>query len=158
MNLFLFLFSYIMTLSGFFLGKSTKEEHEEIKKYVRYCIFSLIIIYYIIFFYFLSIKIISSLIIVLSIVLFFTFLYSIKKNKEELLIIHNLVLFSYSFVILEKLEYIAYVLLLVFAIFFQKSLREFDIKEEIYSFSILIILILFFYLIISESLSISFGF
>ena len=52
MNIILYFFSYAFTLFGFLLGKSTLEEHSEIKKYIMYLIETLKVLFFGVLFYF----------------------------------------------------------------------------------------------------------
>ena len=87
---YFYIFSYILTLSGFLLGKSTKEEHKEIREYVKIAIYFLALISYIALGFsiiFRGLSILAYLIFILGTLLFY---FSLKnKDLEDL---HDIIL------------------------------------------------------------------
>ena len=124
-----FFFSYILSYFGFLLGKATDEEHEEIKNYVNYFIDLLTFITYVIMFYYFF----REAYVMFLFILLLAFRIYYKRNNL-MIIIHNLILYSFTFTFLNKFQfeavYIALIPLLI--IIFNKSFDKFHLKKEIY--------------------------
>lgn len=145
MNFFILYFSsFIISLSGFLLGKSTLEEHKEIKKIVFIFNDILRIIVLIILIYFTYntkyIYIISILVLI--------YIFSLKLKILRELIDIILLGFSLSFFYkIGDLTNIYYSLIPLFIIIIDNSFKKFNLKEFIYSFIIYLIIFILFSLI-----------
>ena len=136
MGPFLFLLSsYVLTLLGFLLGKSTFEEHKEVKEFARWTAFVFIVLFYA-FLLYISYGVWQLYVFV---ALAFVFLFGwFEFNLIEHL--HNVVLLVLGLVFLRGSEFGVYpVLALVFAMILINSFKEFDVREEVYSFVLMCI-------------------
>lgn len=143
-NLFISYFiSYILTLSGYLLGKSTTEEHKEIKKFILIARDSLILIFYI-----LLLLIFHDSLWSIYFIILFIFFFVGKNYKDEIKEFHEIISFS-SFILLEniKSEYSYIIIILIWALILEKSLEKFVLKKEIYSLVVLAIVYFIFSLI-----------
>jgi len=134
MNIILYFFSYAFTLLGFLLGKSTLEEHAEIKKYVMYIIETLKVLFLFVVFYISKTN--TSLLIVLCL---FCFYIGVKYfDDTDFNNFFNILFLGVSFILISinSIKEIYLILILIFAIFLEKSFAKFNYKEEIYSFVI----------------------
>lgn len=135
---FLYFFSYILTLSGFLLGKSTKEEHKEIKKYIlNYYTKIILSIFYIISIGLFYNQIMISFLIGLIFILHISF-----WTKKNLLALFNIISLSILFLIYYylKIDYLSLILILIGVILIINSFKKFKLKEILYEISIYIIL------------------
>jgi hypothetical protein len=138
--IFLYLFSYVLSLTGYLLGKAAHEELRELKTPVKYIINILIVIFYGVLTYLIGL----DYYLIFFVVLFFIFLFSLKiKIFVEF---HDLLLFAITFILMftlfPKLVYLS--LIPVIILFYRKSFEKFDIKKELYSFFIVILIYIFF--------------
>lgn len=146
MNFVLFyLFSFILTQVGFLLGKSTKEEHKEIKGFVSHIIEILVFFVYVFAFYFLVFVGKFSLF-GLYLALFSFFLYCFR-TKSKLLYEHNVLFFGLLFNTFYGSVYVFLVLFLIFAMVMESSFREFNFKIFLLEFILLCVIAIVFSLL-----------
>lgn len=144
-----YFFTYILTLCGFLLGNSTKEEHKEIKTRVLFFSILLLIVFYILFIKtfwgkWLLISTISLIMILFMIAKYILKSEDMKEFYYIALLASSLIAFWNYF----ELE-IYYVLLIVVSMMFDKSMKKFILRKEVYSF-IIFGLIYFFYFLITK--------
>lgn len=149
LNLFLYFFSFLFGQLGFLLGNITKEEHNEISKFVDYCVNILIIIFYGFMLYLFSY---NFIILNIYIILLISHIIILYKNKNSLEEIFNVFLLSISFILLFiTSKNIYFIILLIFVLFLKNSFKKYNKKKEIKLFiiylTILIIYFLFDYLL-----------
>jgi len=127
---FIYFFTYILTLSGFLLGKSTTDEHKEIKKYILKYYTKIIIS----LFYMISIGLFyEQTLITILISILFIFHISFWKKKD---ILHFMNIISLGILLpiyyYLKLEYVYIVLILICVIIAINSFKKFNRKEIAY--------------------------
>ncbi|MDA3855987.1 MAG: hypothetical protein PF569_07000 [Candidatus Woesearchaeota archaeon] len=124
---------------GFLLGKSTKEEHDEIKRYVLILSNLLKVIFYGVLFYFsLSLNIIY-----LFFALFLLYVLSLTLKNKDTMKFHDIVLLGFSFLFLQN-NGLFLLIIFIASLVFENSFIEFDVKEEIYSFVLYVIVYVLF--------------
>lgn len=138
-----FFLSYILTLSGYLLGKSTKEEHSEIKSKILFFRDVLVYVFYLSMFYVFR----DSVWIFFIIILLFLFLLG-RYVRKEIKEFHDIAVFS-ALILLFNLEFehLYLFILIVWTLILEKSLENFIIKKEIYSLVALAIIYFIFSLI-----------
>lgn len=142
MNIALVYFiSYLLSYLGYFLGNSTKEEHEEIKKYA--ILFSNILLF--IFFGFSIYFLLGSWYILIPFSLLLLKLLSIVK-KKYLQEVSDVLTFSLGFFIVFWFfsEYSYLFLLVMFYLLIKRSFESFHFKRDLYEFITMIILFTIF--------------
>ena len=143
MNLFItFFISYFLTYLGFFLGKVTKYEHEEVESKTKLIIKGIILIFYSYLMFLFEPDLVMILLPLLVIYIFA----SIKKI-DTIIYIHNILLYSlvyfyYSFNISQKFFLI---LIPLFVLFLENSFIKFNLKREIFGTCMLIFISIFYY-------------
>lgn len=127
----IFYITYFLSYFGFLLGKSTEEEHKEIKKFINYIVDVLLIITYAALIYtFKTNLFIISTIIVLIILKFIS-----KYHKKYFLDLHNVGLLSITLISFYKNLYIDevyFTILPLLVLIFDNSFHKFNIKIELY--------------------------
>ena len=136
--------SYILTLCGYLLGRATKEEHKEIKKYVNYAIDIIIVVTYISLFYVFRDNLLYIFILcILAILKMVSAFYKKYLNN-----IHNIGLFAVTLILCYKNSYfdeIYLALLPMLVLIFENSFHKFKIEEEIYKIIIATIFLILLY-------------
>lgn len=127
--------SYFLLYFGFLLGKSTQEEHNEIKRYVLVVSNFLKFIFYGVLFYFS----IGFNILYLFLLLFVLYVLSLAVKNDDAMKFHDIFLFGISFLFLEG-NVLFFLIFLIAALVFENSFRKFEIKEEIYSIVLYLII------------------
>ncbi|MCA9495353.1 MAG: hypothetical protein KC589_00275 [Nanoarchaeota archaeon] len=129
-TLYLYFLTYLLTLSGFLLGKATKEEHDEIKITVQSISILLISSFYLILFYlFYNTKI-------FFILLLFLIIFLLSFKIKLFFPFHNILILALSFILLNSYyggDYLAFILIMIFTMILFNSFKNFKFKEEIYS-------------------------
>jgi hypothetical protein len=143
-EIIIFFISYFLTWIGFFLGKITIEEHEEIKNIVKKIIFIIVIIFYLflIWIAFNSLNYIS-----ISIIITLLILYLLSRIKYDIASdTHDIILFSFTFPFLMGLgnTYNFFFILPIIFLMYENSFREFNVKDEFFKIIILVSGYLFF--------------
>ncbi len=136
MNPFFFLFfSYVLSWSGFLLGKSTIEEQNEVKKFARGFAFILILLFYVFLLYgFYGFSEFYLFVLMCFVFVFGWFEFNLIEH------FHNVVLLALSFVFLNDFGLSLYPILgLVFSMTLINSFKKFNLKEEVYSLILLCI-------------------
>lgn len=132
--IFLFLFSYVLSLSGFLLGKSTFEEHKEIKKYVLgFSEFLKISFFFVLLYFFGNSKVLIFVILLICFYIGVRFVdtWHFKKFFGIIFLASSYLLFEMFFS-----DYLWLVLILIFVLVFENSFEKFDFKIEFLSFSV----------------------
>ncbi len=142
MSFFIYFFSFVLTYVGFLLGKSTKEEHEEIQKTALLYSQLLKIVYFIMLFLLFYKNLLLEF--VLITIFGFEIMSEYAKNKDFTRFV-DILLFSVSLILFlnYRMEFIAMFIILIFIMIIKNSFHNFVLKEEIYS----IIIYLLFYVI-----------
>lgn len=140
MNQIIFLISlYLLTLIGYFLGQTTKDEHKEIKKFVQISILILINIFYALLFYIFY----NTNYVYIILLLYALGVTSLKKTilKD----FHNILLLGIGFSLLSlKVEYLYYLILFIFALTLENSFKKINYKQSSYEIIILLIILFVF--------------
>ena len=132
---FLFYFScFLTTLVGFLLGKATKEEHDEIKYFVRLTHLSLFLINIIFLIFLIQSKVLTTFFIILTIITFYYKDYNLMIDFSYLLMLSN------SFFLYQVTQHPYLIVLPIFSLVLANSVKDFNLKEQIYSFLLLFIL------------------
>ncbi len=141
MEFFIFyIFSYFLTLLGFLLGKSTLEEHIEIKKTTLILVDILTLFLYLGLFYLIGFNF-NLIIFILSFILFgFSFKFDLIKP------LHDVFLFAivFNFFYLNNFGFIYLVLFPMFFLVVQNSFDKFNFRELFYEILILILVFIGF--------------
>lgn len=147
MNFFIiYFFSYFLNFFGFSLGKSTLEEHKEIKKNVLFTSQILILILYSILII-LFIEKIFELIIIVSLLNYY--LFSLKHHKKYFLEFHEILIYSITLIFLNhsfKENLLLGVIPIIYMII-RNSFEKFHLKKEIYKIVLVFIIYIIFKLI-----------
>jgi len=141
---FTYFFFFVLTYLGFVLGKSTKEEHEEINIYIQITSVLFKLIFYGVMFYILW----GTIFVYLQGLLFILFGISKRMKSQDLLKLTNVILFGVSFLYLfnYSFEIIYLMLLLIFSLMLENSLSNFYLKEEMYVVGIYLLVYFVFFL------------
>ncbi len=135
-----FFLCYLLSFFGFSLGKSTKDEHKEVKIYALNFSYAIQIILSI-FILFFNFNIITLLIVLISGILIYL---SYFKN-HSLIEFNSIFLYSYLFFTLLDTQYIYFSFLSLLTIIIENSFEKFNFKNELYKIILIIILSLLFY-------------
>lgn len=145
----LYFFSYFLIYLGFILGKSTKEEHSEIKKIVLFSSKILKSCFYIICFYiFVYEKIYLSVFLILFVLFLLINVYKKDSNYAKLIDVISFgffLIFTANSQSSELMKHIHLVVLLLFAMIFDNSFEKFDKIEELRYFVIYSLILGFSY-------------
>lgn len=131
MNFFItYFFAYLLSMLGYFLGKATDEEHNEIRRFVNIFKEIIVIITYLALFYLFN----SSTILFLLCGNLVLKILSFKFKKHYLVEIHNILLLAISIVTLNQFnkEYLFLAILPILVLFLDKSFDKFEFKFESY--------------------------
>ena len=148
--IYLFFASYILTLSGYLLGKSTLEEHKEIKNKVLFSSEILLVVFTTIFAYLFF----KTHLVLTGLIIFFTIQFIITKKilkNEDLVEFNFIIILAISLIGFFKynIEKIYIILIIIISMILDKSLKEFNLKKEIYII-IIYAIIYFIYFLISN--------
>lgn len=136
---YLFLFSYVLTLFGFLLGKSTKEEKEEIEFFVKKFVRALTLFVFALLIYFLLRSLLLILLTLMIGIYLLTFKYPLLKD------IHLIVFFVFGFSFFTKILEMPYLAVLpIFVLFFENSMKKFRLKEQVFIFGTMLLFYLAF--------------
>ena len=129
-NLALYFFSFVLTYMGFLLGRSTKEEHDEIKRYVLVFVDILKLIFFVILF---VLFYRHTIIFVVVFALFAGYVGFNLIKKKDLIRLCDILILSLSFIFLSIYDKgVFFVVVFMMAIIFENSFRKFRFKEEFY--------------------------
>lgn len=126
-SLTFYLVGYVLTFTGFLLGKATREEHEEIKRVTLTINRIFILLIYSCFFILIASSPISFGLLFFSLVIYF---FSVMVF-EKLMILHNLIFYSVSFFVLMPFqEWIFLLSLPIIALGVENSFEKFKANEH----------------------------
>ena len=143
----LFLFSYLLTLFGFLLGNTTKEEHKELKNIIKYTIHFCILASYLVTLSLIVLGILPLLWgvgVLISLLVYLSVFVVKKKDLVNIHFIFSFILF-FSLINTQILSTSLPLLLLIISEFFRNSLKKWNKREFI---TIGIILCLLYILLI----------
>jgi len=137
-----FVISYFLSLGGYLLGKSTKEELKEIKSKIKLTFNFLIFLSYIYLVYLVYKNIFELFFLIILIIIFYL---SFRNNLIEPF--HHVAFLTFSFIIFNSNSQLELFLIPIFSIFLYHSIEKWEIKNEVYK-AILSLICFFFFSVV----------